>query len=113
MARSRKCPECKRTVLADREQCPHCNAPKTAPKSWGNLDAKGAGNLSGTDHRRQALYRMRNGGVVMFVFGIILMANGVVPGPTPQLKPIGGVGVIFIILGTVSYLWSWNTLRND
>jgi hypothetical protein len=32
--------------------------------------------------------------------------------PAPHLKPIGGVGVVFIILGTVSYLWSWKMLRN-
>ena len=47
----------------------------------------------------------------MFLFGIVLMANGVASETAPRLKPIGGMGVLFIILGTVSYLWSWKSLR--
>ncbi len=109
MARTRKCPICKCTVLADRENCPYCDAPRPDPHRWGDPDRD---NPSGPDRRRLALCRMRNGGVVMFLFGIVLMANGMVPEPTPHLNPIGGVGVIFIILGTVSYLWSWKMLRN-
>ena len=109
MARTRKCPICKRTVLADRENCPYCDAPRPDPHRWADSDRD---NPSGPDRRRLALCRMRNGGVVMFLFGIVLMANGMVPEPTPHLNPIGGVGVIFIILGTVSYLWSWKMLRN-
>ena len=109
MARTRKCPICKRTVLADREQCPHCDAPRPEPQRWADPDRD---NPSGFNRRRLALRRMRNGGVVMFLFGIVLMANGVAHEPAPHLKPIGGVGVLFIILGTVSYLWSWKILRN-
>ena len=110
MARSRKCPVCKRTVLADREQCPHCDAPRPTPARWADPDRD---NPSATDRRHLALRRMRNGGVVMFLFGIILMANGVAAAPAPHLKPVGGVGVLFIILGTFSYLWSWKMLRKN
>ena len=102
MARTRKCPICKRTVLADRENCPHCDAPRPESQRWTDPDRD---NPSAPDRRRLALCRMRNGGVVMFLFGMV-------PEPTPHLNPIGGVGVIFIILGTVSYLWSWKMLRN-
>jgi len=110
MARTRKCPECKRTVLADRELCPYCDAPRPEPRRWADPER---GTSPSTDGRRLALVRMRNGGVVMFLFGIVLMANGVASEPAPHLKPIGGVGVVFIILGTVSYLWSWKMLRNE
>ena len=110
MARSRKCPSCKRTVIAGRDNCPHCDAPRSVPPRWADPDRD---NPSAPDRRRLALRRMRNGGVVMFLFGIVLMTNGVVPEPAPHLKPIGGVGVLFIILGTVSYLWSWKMLRHE
>ena len=109
MARSRKCPSCKRTVLAGRENCPHCDAPRPEVQRWADPDRD---NPSAIDRRRLALRRMRNGGVMMFLFGIVLMANGVVPEPTTHLKPIGGVGVLFIALGTFGYLWSWKMLRN-
>ena len=80
------------------------------PPRWADPDRD---NPSAPDRRRLALRRMRNGGFCMFIFGIILMANGVASEPTPHLKPIGGMGVLFIILGTVSYLWSWKSLRGE
>lgn len=80
------------------------------PPRWADPDRD---NPSAPDRRRLALRRMRNGGVVMFLFGIVLMANGVASEPTPHLKPTGGMGVLFIILGTVSYLWSWKSLREE
>ena len=80
------------------------------PPRWADPDRD---NPSTIDRRRLALRRMRNGGFCMFIFGIILMANGVASAPTPHLKPIGGMGVLFIILGTVSYLWSWKSLREE
>jgi hypothetical protein len=110
MARTRKCPICKRTVLADRENCPHCDAPRPESQRWTDPDRD---NPSAPDRRRLALRRMRNGGVVVFLFGIVLMANGVASEPVPHLKPIGGAGVLFIVLGTFSYLLSWKMLRNE
>ena len=110
MARTRKCPICKRTVLADRENCPHCDAPRPESQRWTDPDRD---NPSAPDRRRRALRRMRNGGVVVFLFGIVLMANGVASEPAPHLKPIGGVGVLFIVLGTFSYLLSWKMVRNE
>ncbi len=80
------------------------------PPRWADPDRD---NPCATDRRRLALRRMRNGGFCMFFFGIVLMSQGVASVPAPHLKPVGGVGVVFIVLGTIGYLWGWKMLRDE
>lgn len=103
MARTRKCPECKSTVVIGPMDCPHCGS--RFPGNWNEADE----DMDLADGRRSAYRRMRNGGVFLFALGIVLIAKGVEPDPF-RIPPIAGVGVVFIVLGTIGFLAGWQRL---
>jgi len=101
MGRTRKCPECGTEMVKSRSACPHCAVPKAEAPRWvdpaENADAR-AGRV------RSANTRMRYGGALLFVLGILLMSQGFTA--EGNITAIGGVGVLFIVIGTIAFLFA-------
>ena len=50
--------------------------------------------------------RMRNSGIGLFIMGVLLLSQGV-DGAANRLTPVGAMGVLFIVVGTICFLWGW------
>ena len=50
--------------------------------------------------------RMRNSGIGLFIMGVLLLSQGV-DGAANLLTPVGAMGVLFIVVGTICFLWGW------
>ena len=61
---------------------------------------------AGEEKRHAANVRMRNGGIGLFIMGVRLWSQGV-DGAANRLTPVGAMGVLFIVVGTVCFLWGW------
>jgi hypothetical protein len=53
---------------------------------------------------------MRNSGVGLFIVGILLLSRGV-DANANTLTPIGSIGVLFIVFGTICFLWGWKLIQ--
>ena len=58
------------------------------------------------EKRHAANMRMRNSGIGLFIMGVLLLSRGV-DGPANRLTPVGAMGVLFIVVGTICFLWGW------
>ncbi len=56
--------------------------------------------------------RMRNSGVGLFIVGILLLSRGV-DANLNTLTPIGSIGVLFIVFGTICFLWGWKLIQAE
>jgi len=87
-------------MVKSRSACPHCAAPKVEAARWVD-PAEPAPAREG--RVRAANNRMRNGGALLFLVGILLMSQGF--SAEGQITTIGGVGVLFIVVGTIAFLF--------
>ncbi len=95
------------TVVKPRNVCPRCDASLTEGPRWDDPSQ----NLSAREKKLRATNtRMRNGGALLFVLGIILMSRGM-DAEANTLTPIGSIGVFCIIFGTIIFLWGWKLLQ--
>jgi len=102
MGRTRKCSGCGAEVVKSRTICPHCSAPREEEPRWvdpsENADAR-EGRV------RAANNRMRYGSTLLFLLGILLMSQGFTA--EGNFTSIGGVGVFFIVIGTIAFLFAF------
>ena len=62
------------------------------------------------EKRHAANARMRNSGVGLFIVGIILLSRGVEV-QANTLTSIGAIGILFIVSGTICFLWGWRLIQ--
>jgi len=62
------------------------------------------------EKRHAANVRMRNSGAGLFVIGILLLSRGI-DAKANTLTSIGSIGVLFIVFGTICFLWGWKLLE--
>jgi len=62
------------------------------------------------EKRHTANARMRNSGVGLFIMGILLLSRGV-EAQANTLTPIGAIGILFIVFGTICFLWGWRLIQ--
>ena len=105
MAHTRKCPQCGTPVAGTRSVCPRCEAGIDVPKQW---DDTNQCRSVREEKRHAAIVRMRNSGAGLFIMGILLLSRGF---DANALTPIGSVGILFIVIGTVCFLWGWKLLQ--
>jgi len=60
--------------------------------------------------RHAANARMRISGVGLFIIGILLLSRGVDDNAN-TLTSIGAIGILFIVLGTICFLWGWKLVQ--
>ncbi len=77
------------------------------PKQWN--DPKQSRNVR-EEKRHAANVRMRNSGAGLFVMGILLLSRGI-DAQANTLTSIGSIGVLFIVFGTICFLWGWKLLE--
>ena len=76
---------------------------------WDNpLDRRSARE----EKRHAANVRMRNSGIGLFIMGVLLLSRSV-DGAANLLTPVGAMGVLFIVVGTICFLWGWKLLKLD
>ena len=62
------------------------------------------------EKRHAANARMRTSGAGLFIVGILLLSRGV-DDNAKTLTPIGAIGILFIVLGTICFLWGWRLIQ--
>ena len=62
------------------------------------------------EKRHAANARMRNSGIGLFIVGILLLSRGVEV-QANTLTPIGAIGILFIVFGTICFLWGWRLIQ--
>ncbi len=107
MAHTCKCPQCGTAVAGTRSICPRCESEMEMSKKW---DDTSQSRSVREDKRHAANVRMRNSGVGLFIMGILLLSRGFNE-KANALTPIGSVGILFIVIGTVCFLWGWRLLQ--
>jgi len=75
------------------------------PRNW---DDRKQSRSVREEKRHAANTRMRNSGVGLFIVGILLLSRGV---DANTLTPIGSIGVLFIVFGTICFLWGWKLIQ--
>ncbi len=60
--------------------------------------------------RHAANTRMRNSGAGLFIVGVLLLSRGV-DANANTLTSIGAVGILFIVFGTICFLWGWRLVQ--
>ena len=60
--------------------------------------------------RHAANTRMRNSGAGLFIIGILLLSRGVDDNAN-TLTTIGTIGILFIVFGTICFLWGWKLIQ--
>tara|TARA_Y100000588_G_C14235852_1_gene917272 strand:- start:2190 stop:2441 length:252 start_codon:yes stop_codon:yes gene_type:complete len=78
-----------------------------APQQW---DDTNQSRSVREEKRHAANVRMRNSGAGLFVVGILLLSRGI-DAKANILTPIGSIGILFIVIGTVCFLWGWKLLE--
>ena len=58
------------------------------------------------EKRHAANILMPNSGLGLLLMGVLLLGRGV-DGSANRLTPVGAMGVLFIVVGTVCFLWGW------
>lgn len=107
VAHTHKCPQCGSPVSGTRAVCPRCEGAMAQPRNWD--DRKQSCSVR-EEKRHAANTRMRNSGVGLFIMGILLLSRGV-EASTNTLTPIGSIGVLFIVFGTICFLWAWRLIQ--
>ena len=64
------------------------------------------------EKRHAANVRMRNSGAGLFIVGILLLSRGVEV-KANTLTSIGSIGILFIVLGTICFLWGWRLIQRE
>ena len=94
-------------VVKSRDVCPRCDTSLAEGPRWDDPSQ----SISARKKKLRATNtRMRNSGALLFVVGIILMSRGV-DAEANTLTPFGFIGVLFIIFGTIVFLWGWKLLQ--
>ena len=107
MAHTRKCPQCGALVAGTRSVCPRCETGMETPKQWD--DMKQSRSVR-EEKRHAANVRMRNSGAGLFIMGILLLSRGI-DDKANTLTSIGSIGIIFIVFGTICFLWGWKLME--
>ena len=71
------------------------------PRNWDDQE-QSRSVREGKRHAANA--RMRNSGVGLFIVGVLLLSRGV-DANANTLNSIGAVGILFIVFGTICFLW--------
>ena len=79
----------------------------TQPRNW---DDQEQSRSTREGKRHAANTRMRNSGAGLFIVGILLLSRGVEV-QANTLTPIGSIGILFIVLGTICFLWGWRLIQ--
>ncbi len=109
MARTRKCPQCGMDVVNPREVCPRCDSSMAKEPRWDDPSQ----SLSARKKKLRATnVRMRNGGALLFIVGIVLISRGV-DAEANSLTPMGSIGVLCIIFGTIVFLLGWKLIQME
>ena len=77
------------------------------PRNW---DDQEQSRSVREEKRHAANTRMRNSGAGLFIVGILLLSRGV-DASANTLTPIGSIGVLFIVFGTICFLWAWRLIQ--
>lgn len=107
MAHTHKCPQCGSSVAGMRSVCPRCEAEVRVPRRWDDSEDS---RSSREEKRHAANVRMRNSGLGLFVLGVLLLSRGV-DDAIQRLTPVGAMGILFIVVGTICFLWGWRLIQ--
>ena len=77
------------------------------PRNW---DDQKQSRSTREGKRHAANARMRNSGAGLFIIGILLLSRGV-DGNANTLTSIGAIGLLFIVFGTICFLWGWKLIQ--
>ena len=77
------------------------------PRNW---DDQKQSRSTREGKRHAANARMRNSGAGLFIIGILLLSRGV-DGNANTLTSIGAIGILFIVFGTICFLWGWKLVQ--
>ena len=77
------------------------------PRNW---DDQEQGRSTREEKRHAANARMRNSGAGLFIIGILLLSRGV-DSNANTLTTIGAIGILFIVFGTICFLWGWKLIQ--
>ena len=77
------------------------------PRNW---DDQEESRSTREGKRRAANARMRNSGAGLFIVGILLLSRGV-DSNANTLTTIGAIGILFIVFGTICFLWGWKLIQ--
>ena len=103
MAHTRKCPQCGTPVVGTRSVCPRCQGGMQESHRWDDPQERRSAR---EEKLHAANVRMRNSGIGLFIMGVLLLSQGV-DGAANRLTPVGAMGVLFIVVGTICFLWGW------
>ena len=77
------------------------------PRNWDDQE-ESRSTREGKRHAANA--RMRNSGAGLFIIGILLLSRGVDDNAN-TLTSIGAIGILFIVFGTICFLWGWKLVQ--
>ena len=77
------------------------------PRNW---DDQEQSRSTREGKRHAANTRMRNSGAGLFIIGILLLSRGVDDNAN-TLTSIGAIGILFIVLGAICFLWGWKLVQ--